>query len=190
MKILQLIKKYIRLFVALAIASTAFVLTKITHYVYVAELISLVPFRTGNLARYYFYKWTLSECGDDVVIGFGTIISYQDATIGNHVSIGPYNTFGHVDIGDYALTAQACHFLSGSHTHGTDRLDIPIMQQAGCPERIKIGPDIWCGANVTVMANIGEGCVIGAGSVVTKDIPDYSVAVGNPARIIRNRNVL
>jgi len=52
---------------------------------------------------------------------------------------------------------------------------------------ITIGDDCWIGGNVTILAGvkIGNGCVVGAGSVVTKDIEDYSVVVGNPARLIK-----
>ena len=163
-------------------------LTRFVSYIYVSELISLFPFRFGELVRYYFYKFSLVSCGEDVVIHFGAIISYPDVTIGNNVSIGTFNVFGHVDIGDHTLTAQGCHFLSGSQHHGFDDITIPIKYQAGKPGRIKLGPDIWIGANCTVMADIGHGCVIGAGSVVTKPIPDWAVAAGNPATIIRMRN--
>ena len=57
------------------------------------------------------------------------------------------------------------------------------------PKKTKIGNDVWIGRNVIKLngASIGNGAVIGAGSVVTKDIPDYAVAVGNPARVIKYR---
>ena len=168
--------------------STPFILmTKITKYIYIAELVSIIPFRIGELIRYYFYKNTLSSFGENVVISFGTIISYADATVGNHVWIGTYNTFGHVDIGDYSQISQRCNFLSGSRQYVYENINTPIKYQPGFPKRIKIGPDIWVGANSTIMYNIGKGCVIGAGSVITKDIPDYSIAAGNPARIIKSR---
>ena len=184
--IFKVLQKCYRLSAFLAAVPFLF-MAKFNRFVYVAELISLLPFRIGEHIRYCFYKNTLASCGDDVVISFGSIISYPDTTIGSHVWIGAYNIFGHVDIGDYTLTAQACHFLSGSQHHGFDDIETPIRYQPGVPGRIKIGPDIWVGANSTVMANIGQGCVIGAGSVVTKAIPDYSVAAGNPERIIRSR---
>jgi len=184
--VFKMLKKCYR-FVAFLAAMPFLIMARFITYVYVSELISLVPFRIGEHIRYYFYKNSLASCGDDVVINFGTIMSYPDTTIGNHVWIGTYNTFGQVDIGDFTLTAQGCHFLSGSHHHGIDDLNTPIRYQPGQPERIKIGPDIWVGANVTVMANIGHGCVIAAGSVVTKDIPDFAVVAGNPARVLRSR---
>jgi virginiamycin A acetyltransferase len=174
-------------FLAFLAAIPFLFMNKFTKYVYVTELISLIPFRMGELIRYYFYKKTLAECGDNVVISFGSIISYPDATVGNHVWIGTYNIFGHIDIGDFAQISQGSHFLSGAHQYAIDDVSKPIKCQPGHPKRIKIGPDIWVGANSTVMANIGYGCVIGSGSVITKDIPDYSVAAGNPARVIRSR---
>jgi len=113
-------------FIAFLGALPFLVMTRFTQYVYVSELISLLPFRIGELIRYYFYKYSLASCGYDVVISFGTIISYPDTTIGNHVWIGTYNIFGRVDIGDFTLTAQGCHFLSGSHHHGIDDLNTSI----------------------------------------------------------------
>jgi len=174
-------------FVAFLAALPFMVMVRFTKYVYVTEWISLIPFNIGELIRYYFYKKTLAACGDDVVISFGSIISYPNTTIGNHVYIGTYNIFGQVDIKDFTITAQGSHFVSGSHQYEIDDTSTPIKYQPGRPKRINIGPDIWVGANVTVMANIGRGCVIGAGSVVTKDIPDYSVAAGNPARVLKYR---
>jgi acetyltransferase-like isoleucine patch superfamily enzyme len=53
---------------------------------------------------------------------------------------------------------------------------------------VAVGRDCWIGSHTVVMADIGEGCVIGGGSVVTKPIPAWSVAVGNPAKVIRSRH--
>jgi len=177
-------------FVAFLMVLPFLLMIRFVTYVHVAELVSLVPFRIGEHVRYYFYKHSLASCGENVVISFGTIISYPHATIGSNVWIGTYNIFGSVDIRDCTITAQGCHFLSGKHHHGIDDMNTPIMHQPGNPERIEIGPDVWVGANSTVMADLGRGCVIGAGSVITKNIPEYSVAVGNPARIIRSRKQL
>lgn len=182
-----LLLKKIYHFTAFLAAIPFLIINKFTEYAYVAELISLIPFRFGEHVRYHFYKKTLASCGVNVVINFGTILSYDDITIGNNVWIGAYNTFGHVDIGDYTLTAQYCHFLSGKNQHGFNKMDLPIMKQPGQPARLKIGPDVWIGVNSVIMADIGSGCVIGSGSIVTKPIPDWSVAVGSPARVIKNR---
>jgi virginiamycin A acetyltransferase len=162
-------------------------LTRAAKYVYISELISAIPFRFGEQVRYEFYRRTLAACGEGVTINFGTVLSYPDITVGSHVWLGTYNLIGHADIGDHVLTAQGCHIISGTHPHPFDRTDVPIMEQQAKGARVGLGPDVWLGAGAIVMANIGRGCVVGAGSVVTRDIPDWAVAAGNPARVLRYR---
>lgn len=162
-------------------------LTPFTKYVYVSQFISLIPLHFGEIVRYEFYRRTLAACGDDVTIGFCSYISYRDVTIGNHVWMDAFCNVGHADIGDYVLVARNCHFVSGGRAHPFERTDIPIMQQQGEFGRVRVGPDVWMGSGVVVLADIGQGCVIGAGSVVTRPIPSQSVAAGNPARVLRKR---
>jgi acetyltransferase-like isoleucine patch superfamily enzyme len=76
---------------------------------------------------------------------------------------------------------------SGGRTHGTDRLDVPIREQSGARTTVRIGEGSWVGSAAIVMADVGRHCVIGAGAVVTKPVPDYSVAVGVPARVVAVR---
>ena len=74
--------------------------------------------------------------------------------------------------------------------HTFDSIDVPMMDQGDTAERpVTIGNDVWLGRRVIIMpgVNIGDGCVIGAGAVVTKDIPAYSVAAGVPAKVIKSR---
>ena len=76
--------------------------------------------------------------------------------------------------------------------HNFDRVDIPMCQQGFQPvEPVHIGNDVWIGRRVIILpgVTIGDGCVIGAGAVVAKDIPPFSIAVGNPCRVIKNRKV-
>jgi len=67
--------------------------------------------------------------------------------------------------------------------------DIPIRLQGGRFGSIEIGDDVWIGTGVIVLTNIkiGQGAVIGAGSIVTRDVPEYAVVAGNPAKIIKYR---
>ena len=73
--------------------------------------------------------------------------------------------------------------------HNFERADIPIRNQGHICKNIMIEDVVWLGANVVVLGGvtIGKGCVIGAGSVVTKNIEAYSIAVGVPAKVIKNR---
>ncbi|MGN1026181.1 MAG: acyltransferase [Faecousia sp.] len=81
-----------------------------------------------------------------------------------------------------------CVFLP--HNHRFDRADIPMNQQGFTEDTpIHIGSDVWIGTRVIVMpgVRIGDHSVIGAGAVVTKDVPDWAVVGGCPARILKMR---
>jgi acetyltransferase-like isoleucine patch superfamily enzyme len=85
------------------------------------------------------------------------------------------------------LLAAGVHVPSGGATHGTDDIGTPIRDQPGARTLVTIGEGTWVGSAAVVMATVGKHCVIGAGSVVTKPIPDYSIAAGVPAQVIRSR---
>lgn len=110
--------------------------------------------------------------GDNSGIGVNAQIS-SEVTIGNDVMMGPY-----------------CFIYTSNHR--TDRIDTPMWKQGFTEVRpVVIGDDVWIGARVTVLpgVHIGKGSVIGAGAVVTKDVPAYSVVGGNPAKVLRYRVV-
>ena len=110
--------------------------------------------------------------------------------IGNNVYIGTGTTlFGHkgLEIGDHALLAQNITITPYSHIF--ENPNEPIITQGGNCKKVIIGRDCYLGMNACVLysADIGEGSVIGSAAVVVKPIPPFSVAVGNPARVIRKR---
>jgi acetyltransferase-like isoleucine patch superfamily enzyme len=76
---------------------------------------------------------------------------------------------------------------AGKNQHKFDFRDKLIRLQGGEFHRVRIGRDCWIGNGAIIMADVGEGSVIAAGSVVTKPIPPYSIAVGSPARVIGER---
>ena len=121
------------------------------------------------------------------MIGFGTLFAQMDTEISKGVYIGPQCNIGMCKIGENCLIASGVHIMSGSMQHGIDDIDTPIQQQKGDYKKIEIGEDSWIGNGSMVMANIGKKCVIGAGSVVTKEVPDFSIVAGNPAKLIRSR---
>lgn len=108
------------------------------------------------------------------------------AYIGRFVSI----SCGHsIYVGKNVLIADRCYI--GDIQHGFENISLPIKDQYIVSKGdISIGDDTWIGNNVSILPNvkIGQHCVIGANSVVTKDIPDYHIAVGNPAKIIKKIN--
>lgn len=109
-----------------------------------------------------------------------------DVVVGSNSRIGLGNTLiGPVKIGDYVNTAQ--HVVLSGLNHNYEDVDAIVVEQGVSVGQISIGDNVWIGANSVVLAgvSIGEHSVVGAGSVVNKDIPPYSVAVGNPAKIIK-----
>jgi len=109
--------------------------------------------------------------------------------IGDRTKIGLSNTIiGPVTIGNDIRLAQNIT-LSGLNHNYTD-VNLPIHAQGVSTAPIVIEDETWIGANVVVLAGvtIGKHCIIAAGSVVTKDVPPYSVAVGNPARVLKKYN--
>ena len=107
--------------------------------------------------------------GDRCLIGRGSsVIGHERITIGNDVWTGHH-----------------CHLTDMNH--GYDDLELPISQQHQDPAPIVIGDGSWLGHGVVVLpgVTIGRGVTVGAGSVVTTDLPDHCVAVGIPARVVR-----
>jgi acetyltransferase-like isoleucine patch superfamily enzyme len=62
-----------------------------------------------------------------------------------------------------------------------------MIDQKGQMKRIRVGNDVWVGVNAVIMDDVGDGAVVGAGSVVTREVEPYSIVAGNPARLVRKR---
>jgi acetyltransferase-like isoleucine patch superfamily enzyme len=114
-------------------------------------------------------------------------------TIGSNCFLGEYNVIrgqGGVTIGNDVYTGPMVKIVAVNHVF--DSLDRPIREQGVTAQGIVIEDDVWLGAGVTVVdgVTIGRGSIIGAGAVVTADIPPYSIAVGIPAKPVKNRQDL
>jgi acetyltransferase-like isoleucine patch superfamily enzyme len=153
-----------------------------------SQAFSLVPGLTGVFLRRAFYRLVFPRCGADSCISFGTLFSHPTAEIGRNVYVGPFCSLGDVTLEDDVLLGSHVSVMNGKGQHGIDRLDVPIREQPGVFPRVTIGGDSWVGDRALILADVGKHCVIGAGSVVTHPIPDYAIAVGAPARVVRWRN--
>lgn len=132
------------------------------------------------------------QIGPECELGPGTELNPWGGYICLHrrVFLGPYVViYGHggVEIGNDCLISMHCSILSSNHTIATR--DKVIRNEPDIAMRTKIDPDCWLGAGVIVLGgvHIGQGCVIGAGAVVTKNLPPYCEAYGVPARIVGER---
>ncbi len=152
-----------------------------------SQFLSLFPGLTGSYLRVAFYQLAMKECSQELTIGFGTLFSQQQTELSEGVYIGPQCNIGKCRIEENCLLGSGVHVMSGKGQHNFANLDTPICEQGGTFETVTIGEDSWVGNGALIMANIGKKCVVGAGSVVTSDIPDYSIVAGNPAKIIKSR---
>lgn len=138
------------------------------------------------------------EIGDETVISKGAWLLALNIdnleakiTIKNNVYIGRYShivSVRDVIIDDYALIADKVYISDNLHDYSD--VSSPISQQPVIfKKEVKIGKGSWIGENVCIIgSSVGNNSVIAANSVVTKDIPAYSVAAGNPAKVIKKYN--
>ena len=152
-----------------------------------SQALALWPGLVGDYLRTAFLARVLAQCSSTATIRFGTLFSQAGARIEDRVYVGPQCHLGLVHLERDVLLGAGVHVPSGSATHGIDRLDRPIRDQPGTRTLVRIGEGTWVGSTAVVMADVGKHCVIGAGSVVTSAIPDYSVAAGVPAKVIKTR---
>jgi len=143
-----------------------------------------------NRIRNFVVKQMLFKCGDDPHIGRSSLLgSGRNIIMGNNSSIGAKSRVNHVIIGDDVMMGE--EVLIFANNHKTDDLSIPMSKQGFTGIRtLVIEDDVWIGARAIILPSthrIGKGAIIAAGSVVTKNVPDYAVVGGNPAKILKSR---
>ena len=148
---------------------------------------ALVPGLLGQYLRRAFLSRTLASCASTATIEFGTLFSSASATIGDRAYVGPRCHLGWVHIEKDVLLGAGVHVPSGAHTHGIEDLSVPIRDQRSVKTPVRIGAGTWVGSNAVVLADVGRDSVIAAGAVVTRPIPDRTIAGGVPARVLRHR---
>lgn len=177
-------------------------------------LLGGIPGRIGRLARRGYYRRVLAGSGPVLSIGEHVEIGCpSNITLGNEIYLVPGAVLracggGRLTVGgrmtvngnarivaDFGEIAIGRGIMIGPNVvlrasnHRFDRIDVPIFEQGQSGGRIVIGDDVWLGANVVVVAGvtIGSHVVVAAGAVVTRDVPDYAVVAGVPAKVIGDR---
>lgn len=117
----------------------------------------------------------------------GTLSVGDKCVLGRGVSV---NCYLDIEIGAASLFADDVYVSDFDHKFAD--LTVPIKDQGITKSRVRIEPDVWLGTKVTVARGVvvGQGSVVGANAVVTHDLPPYSVSVGVPARVIKDRRAL
>lgn len=154
------------------------------------QALALVPGLLGQYFRRAFLMRVLAHCAKTSVVEFGTIFAMADARLDDNVYIGPRCTIGLAHLERDVLIAPGVQIPSGPMAHGIADPSMPAREQPGRRQMVTVGAGAWVGAAAIVMADVGAGAIVGAGAVVTKPIPEYVVAGGVPARVLRARNQL
>ena len=148
-----------------------------------AKLLSLVPSKFGQYLRAAFYKMTLERSHYDLAVGFCSYFAHPTARVERGVGTGSFTIVGTADIGRNVLISSRVSILSGKYQH-VDRSAADSARRHPLYTRVRIGEGSWLGESSIIMADVGKHCVVSAGSVVTKTMPDGMTAIGNPARFL------
>ena len=152
-----------------------------------SQALACLPGMPGIYLRRAFLARVLARCDASAEVHFGTLFSQAGAVIGANVYVGPRCQLGLVHLEPDVLLAAGVHVPSGGKTHAFDDPDVPVRGQGGERRCVTIGAGAWIGNNAVVLADVGAGTIVGAGSVVTKPLPAFVVAAGVPCRVLRPR---
>ncbi|MBD3401568.1 hypothetical protein GF420_01630 [candidate division GN15 bacterium] len=159
-------------------------------YITCATMVAIIPGWPGNFVRASFYLIALEAFHPTAIIGFGSYFSNRGARVGRYAGTGAYCIMGMVDLEPEVRLASRVSITSGLHQHGSSATVGAVEEVPSLRERVRIGKGAWVGEGAIVGADIGDGAVVAVGAVVTKPVPAYSMAMGNPARILPTVNVV
>jgi acetyltransferase-like isoleucine patch superfamily enzyme len=120
-------------------------------------------------------------------VHYGTLFSQAGARLDESVYVGPRCILGWVHLEADVLLAAGVQIPSGGKTHYFDDPTRPIREQGGERKQVRVGRGAWIGNGAILLADVGPGTIVGAGSVVTKPLPANVIAAGVPARVLRPR---
>lgn len=153
-----------------------FIITKLKYLIY--KIIAQYNSQAVNNNGGFISGQTVIANPKNIYIGKGSSINGGQIRAGKNSKI---------IIGDDSIISYNVHIRTDMHCH--DRIDIPIVKQGEYEKDIVIGNDVWIGYGAQIMSGvtIGNGVIVGAGAVVTKNVDDYKIVGGVPARVIGSR---
>lgn len=144
------------------------------------------------LLRGFFFKFFLKKAGKNLRIQHDFLYrNLRYISVGNNVYIGHHSEIlgskKGIKIGNHVMISQYVLLISSNHAH--DNPKIPMDLQPELTEKITIEDDVWVGSHSIILPGVivHKGAIIAAGSVVTKDVPEYGIVGGVPAKLIRFR---
>jgi acetyltransferase-like isoleucine patch superfamily enzyme len=148
----------------------------------IAQMLALLPTPIGTGIRGAFYFLVLDDCSWETHIGFGSLFTHARVCVGSHVSMGSYCIIGHAILGDGIRMGSRVSIPSGKRQHLDESGNLSARDTF---DTVTIGAKTWIGEGAILMADVGRACIVSAGAVVTRCVPDFSLVAGNPGRVIR-----
>lgn len=151
-------------------------------FIGLGQFLALFPGMIGTYVRAAYYFVLLDRCSWEIHVGFGSYFSHRAAKLGANVAMGGYCIVGTVSIGDGVMMASRVSIPSGKRQHvdasgklcSTTTLD-----------QVSVGSNSWIGEGAIILADVGSGCIVSAGTVVTTPTPDGYLVAGNPGKLIK-----
>ena len=147
-----------------------------------SQALAVLPGLLGSCLRGAYYYGTLERCSWQTHIGFGSLFTHRGAAVGSRVSMGAYCVIGHARIGDGVMIGSRVSIPSGKRQHLDEEGRLADVTRF---DRVTIGANTWVGEGAIIMADVGSRCIVSAGAVVTKHMPNACLIGGNPAHVIR-----
>lgn len=155
-------------------------------FIGLGQFLALFPGMIGTYVRAAYYFVLLDRCSWEIHVGFGSYFSHRAAKLGAKVAIGGYCIIGTASIGDRVMMASRVSIPSGKRQHvdATGKLCSTTTL-----DRVSVGSNSWIGEGAIILADVGSGCIVSAGTVVTTPMPDSHLVAGNPGKPIKELDI-
>ena len=152
-------------------------------FTFCAQLLAVAPGWPGARLRGAYYFGTLDDCSWETHVGFGSIFTHRGASLAPRASLGAYCVVGHARLGSGVMVGSRVSIPSGKRQHLDEGGNLASGHNRF--DTVTVGEGTWIGEGAILMADVGSQCIVSAGAVVGKAMPDATLIGGNPARVLR-----